>query len=102
MRQNKFQYKANSSMNRSIIDKSNKPTYEIMERIAHVSSYCKFGNFRENFIFGNSVKRHICDVNNSRLRHDLHVPISVKDRVISPFREHFIFTKLRICEVSRI
>ena len=25
-------------------------------------TYCKFGNFRENFIFTNSVKRHICDV----------------------------------------
>ena len=61
--------------------------------------YCKFGNFRENFIFANSVKRHICDVKNSRLSHDLH--ISVNDRVISPFREDLIFTKLRICEVSR-
>ena len=25
-------------------------------------SYCKSGNFRENFIFANSVKRHTCDV----------------------------------------
>ena len=41
------------------------------------SSYCKFGNFRENFIFSNSVKRHICDEKNLRLRHDL--PISVND-----------------------
>ena len=24
--------------------------------------YCKFGNFRKDFIFVNSVKRHICDV----------------------------------------
>ena len=24
--------------------------------------YCKSGNFRENFIFANSVIRHICDV----------------------------------------
>ena len=23
--------------------------------------YCKSGNFRENFIFANSVKRYICD-----------------------------------------
>ena len=53
--------------------------------------YCKFGNFRENFIFANSINRHICDVK----------PSSVNDRVISPFREDFIFTKLRICEVSR-
>ena len=35
----------------------------------------------------------------SRLRYDL--PISVIDRMISPFCEDFIFTKLRICEVSR-
>ena len=54
--------------------------------------YCKSGNFRENFIFANSVKRHICDAKNLRLGHDL--PISVNDRVISPFREDFIFTKL--------
>ena len=43
--------------------------------------YCKFRNFRENFIFANSVKRDICDIKNSRLRHDL--PISVNDEVIS-------------------
>ena len=61
--------------------------------------YCKFGNFRENFIFANRVTRHICDVQTSRLRHDL--PISVNDRVILLFREGLIFTKLRICEVSR-
>ena len=36
---------------------------------------------------------------NSRLVHDL--LISVNDRMISPFRKDFIFTKLRICEVSR-
>ena len=39
--------------------------------------YCKFGNFQENFIFANSVKRHICEVKISWLRHDL--PISVND-----------------------
>ena len=61
--------------------------------------YCKFGNFRENIIFANSVKRHIRDVENSLQEHDL--PISVNDRVISPFREDSIFTELRICEVSR-
>ena len=61
--------------------------------------YCKSGNFRENFNFANSVKRHICDAKNLRLAHDLH--ISVKDRVISAYRKDFIFTKLRICEVSR-
>ena len=31
--------------------------------------YCKFGHFRENFIFVNSVIRHICQVKNSRLGH---------------------------------
>ena len=33
--------------------------------------YCKFGNFRENFIFANSFKTHICDVENSRQGRDL-------------------------------
>ena len=61
--------------------------------------YCNFGNFREDFIFVNGVKRHIFGVKNLLLWHDL--PISVKVRVISLFREDFIFTKLRICEVSR-
>ena len=28
--------------------------------------YCKSGNFCKNFIFVNSVKRHICDVKNFR------------------------------------
>ena len=57
--------------------------------------YCKFGNFRENFIFENGTKRQICDVKNSQQRHDL--PISVNVRVISPFYEGFNFMKLRIC-----
>ena len=35
----------------------------------------------------------------SRLAYDL--PISVTDRMISLFRDDFIFTKLRICKVSR-
>ena len=46
-----------------------------------------------------SIKRHISDVKNLRLSQDL--PISIKDdRVILPFHEDFIFTNLRICEVS--
>ena len=57
--------------------------------------YCRFGNFREDFIFANSIS----DVKKSRLRQIL--PTSMNDRVILPFREGFIFTKLRICEVSR-
>ena len=56
--------------------------------------YCRFGNFRENFIFANNIKRHISDVEKSPLRQGL--PVSINDRVILPFREGFIFTKLRI------
>ena len=48
---------------------------------------------------GIAIKRHICDSKNSRLGHDLHT--SGNDSVISAFREDLIFTKLRICEVSR-
>ena len=49
-----------------------------------------------NFIFANSVKRHSCGAENSRLHvvHDL--AISVIDRIISPFREDLSFTKPRI------
>ena len=50
--------------------------------------YYRFGNFRENFIFANSINRHISDVKNSRLRQDL--PISINNRVIFQFREGFI------------
>ena len=56
--------------------------------------YYKFGNFRENFIFANSVKRHICGVKNSRLGHEL--PLLVNGRVSSQFREGVVFNKLRI------
>ena len=49
--------------------------------------------FARVFFFANSIKRHISDVKNSRLRQDL--PISINERVILPFREGFIFTKLR-------
>ena len=55
--------------------------------------YCRFRNFRENFIF-------VSDVKNSRLRQDL--PISINERVILPFHEGLIFTKLPICENFRI
>ena len=64
-----------------------------------VEQFCRFRNFRENFIFANSTKRHISDVKNSRLRQDL--PISINKRVIFLFREGFIFTKLGISKVSR-
>ena len=58
--------------------------------------YCKSGNFRENFIFANSVIRHICDAKNSQLGHDLN------DRVISAFGEDLIFTKLRMRSFVKI
>ena len=42
-----------------------------------VHMYCKFRNFRENFIFAKKVERHIYDVKKSRLVPDL--PTSVND-----------------------
>ena len=62
--------------------------------------YCRFGNFRENFIFTNSIKRHISDVKKWQLRQEL--PISINNRVILPFREGFIFTKLRIFHENKV
>ena len=47
--------------------------------------YNRFGNFCENFIFENSIKRHISDVKNLQLMQGL--PISINGRVILPFRE---------------
>ena len=38
---------------------------------ARSCKYCKLGNFRKNFIFAKSLKRHTCDVQNSQLSHDL-------------------------------
>ena len=58
--------------------------------------YCKLGNFAENFIFANSVKRHIYHVKNSLLGDDFLT--SVNDRLILTFHKDFIFTKLRTCE----
>ena len=56
--------------------------------------YCKHRQVRKNFILVKSVERHICDVINSWLQHNL--PTSIHDRAISPFREDFIFRKLHI------
>ena len=49
--------------------------------------------FARILFFDNCIKRLISDVKNSLLRQDL--PTSINDRVILPFREGFIFTKLR-------
>ena len=51
-----------------------------------------------SFFFMNSVKRHICDVQTLRLRHDL--PISVNDRVNCYFArvlfsQNFAYAKFR-------
>ena len=54
--------------------------------------------FTRILFFANSVKRHICDIKKSRLGHDL--ATSVNDRVILPFREGLIRTKLCRCKVS--
>ena len=50
-------------------------------------------------LFSQIELRHICHVENSQLGHDL--SILVNNRVISPFHEGFIFTKLHIHEVLR-
>ena len=66
----------------------------VIPLVAYDSHSCEFGNFRDNSIFVDSVKRQICDV---KIRDydtiNLHL-----DRIIS---RGFIFTNLRICEVSR-
>ena len=51
--------------------------------------YTKFRNFRDNFVFAKSIKRHLSDAQNSRLRHDL--LISVNNRVIMLFREGYFY-----------
>ena len=61
--------------------------------------YWLFGNVRENFVSAKSIKSIFAKLKkNATIRHDL--PISVNNRVISQFCEDFVFTKLRICEVS--
>ena len=59
-------------------------------------AYCKFGNFRENFIFGNSIKRHICDVRNSRLGHDIRISVNDSDfAILRVFYFDKTFAKLK-------
>ena len=35
---------------------------DISTKFSCTHSYCKFRNFRENFIFAKKIKSHICDV----------------------------------------
>ena len=63
---------------------------------AHISVavhliYCKFENFRENFIL---AKRHICDVKKSRLRHDLPISVNDSDFARILFSRNFAYAKL--------
>ena len=74
-------------LNRSTLSVCGERTSVFSENNAN---YCKSRNFGENVIFANRVKRHICDIRNSRVGHDL--PISAKERVVAPFPEDSIFT----------
>ena len=47
------------------------------------SRYRKFRNFCENFIFANSVKRHVCHVKNLRIGHDLATSVNYSHFTIS-------------------
>ena len=60
---------------------------------AFICAHClllQIQKFLGEFIFINSVKRHICHVKCSQLGHDL--PKSENDRVILTFLEGFILT----------
>ena len=50
-------------------------------------------------LFSQTALKEYCKVKNSRLGH--YLPLPVNDRVILPLFEDFIFTKLRIGEVSQ-
>ena len=65
-----------------------------------LESYCKIRNFCENFIFANSIKRHIYHVKNSQLGHDL--PASVNERVILTYSEGIIFTNFAYAKFHEI
>ena len=70
---------------------SNISVYSIVSLDLQTFGYCKCGNFCENFIFANIVKRHICYVKNSRLGHDL--PRSVNDKSDFDISRGFYFHK---------
>ena len=65
-----------------------------LKLVLEMMKYCKSGNFREHFIFANSVKDILSTYKKSRLWHDLSIPVI--DRAVSQFHEDFIFMKLHI------
>ena len=83
----------------SIVKFGNHNTSMLYLNLSYNKVYFELGNFPENIIFANSIKRYIYNVKNLRLGLDLH--ISVNDRVILQFCEGFIFMKLGICEVMQ-
>ena len=69
-----------------------------IKSLMHFTSreYCKFRNFRENFIFTNRAKRHIRQVKNSPLGHDLPTSVNGKSDFTSVlFSRNFSFAKFR-------
>ena len=65
-----------------------------------ILGYCKIPKLsRDFFYFANNVERHIHDVTYSQLGH--YLPISISNRVISPFREGSIL-KIKPRESFRI
>ena len=69
---------------------------------ANTLLYCKFENFRENFIFAKIVERHTCICGIKSLRLELGLPISVNNREISPFRKGLFYENLNPRENFRI
>ena len=66
-------------MPRFILHKRQNKLSAALKLLVHVSMDCLSGNFRENFIFANSVKRHTCDVKNLLLGHDLNISVIYSD-----------------------
>ena len=75
------------------------PIFVVMKMLPALKSagYCKFINFRENSILQIALKDIFATLKIRGLVHDL--TSSVKDRVISPIHEGFIFAKLRTRKV---
>ena len=82
-------------------------SYEYVYKSAgNLSEYkihnCKSGNFREDFIFADSVKRHICDAKISRLGHDFTISENDSDfREMILFSRNFAYAKFREYKPSR-